>query len=38
MTDTSTLNRISDDIATISAAAMIVAADKASDIAQSQKQ
>ena len=38
MTDTSTLNRISDDIATISAAAMIVAADKATDIAQSQKQ
>jgi len=37
MTDTSTLNRISDDIATISVAAMVVAADKASDIAQSQE-
>ena len=37
MTDTSTLNRISDDIATISAAAMVVAADKASDITQSQE-
>ena len=37
MTDKSTLNRISDDIATISVAAMVVAADKASDIAKSQE-
>jgi len=37
MTDTSALNRIPDDVATISAAAMVVTADKASDIAQLQE-
>jgi hypothetical protein len=37
MTDTSALNRIPDDVATISVAAMVVAADKATDIAQSQE-
>ena len=37
MTNTRTLKQIPDDVATISAEAMVVAADKASDIAQSQE-